>query len=119
VLEMLESLSMEKPVTVISSTLARTTPAASCLAMSNEDYNSDTCESPAVDNLAGPNASDGDADPQKQYFLPNVLETWPWPRRLNQYYPEVDPESSAWTTSFQAFSPKAQKSFDRCRFGKT
>jgi len=116
---MLESLSMETLATVISSTLARTTPMTSCLAMSNEDYNSDTCDSPAVDNLAGPNASDGDADPQKQYFLPNVLETWPWPHRLNQYYPEVDPESAAWTRSFQAFSPEAQKSFDRCRFGKT
>jgi hypothetical protein len=54
----------------------------------------------------------------KKYFIPNTLATWPWPRCLNQYYPEVGAESSAWITSFQAFSPKAQEAFNRCNFGK-
>lgn len=54
----------------------------------------------------------------KKYFIPNVLATWPWPRRLNQHHVEVIAESTAWVASFRAFNPKAQESFDRCRIGK-
>jgi hypothetical protein len=72
-----------------------------------------------IGGLVNANASDGGHKPPKKFFLPNVVATWPWPRRLNQYYPEVSAESSAWIRSFTAFSPKAQESFDRCNFGKT
>ncbi|KAG2036834.1 terpenoid synthase [Suillus americanus] len=37
-------------------------------------------------------------------FIPNTVSTWPWPRRLNEYYPEVKVESAAWFASFKAFS---------------
>ena len=57
--------------------------------------------------------------PLKKYFLPDVLVTWPWPRRLNHNFPEVDAESSAWFMSFNAFSPKVQEAFNRCNLGKT
>ena len=51
------------------------------------------------------------------FILPNILANYPWPRHLNPHYDVVAPESSKWTESFQAFSPKAQKSFNRCDIG--
>ena len=51
------------------------------------------------------------------FFLPDILADYPWPRHLNPHYDVVAPESSKWTESFQAFSPKAQKSFNRCDIG--
>jgi len=60
----------------------------------------------------------GDDKHLKKYFIPNVVATWPWPRRLNQHHVEVIAESAAWIASFKAFNPKAQESFDRCRYGK-
>lgn len=65
------------------------------------------------------NAGSGNDNPLKKCFIPNTLETWPWPRRLNQHYPEVNAESSAWITNFRAFGPKGQEAFDRCHLGKT
>jgi hypothetical protein len=65
------------------------------------------------------NPRDGDHKPLKKFFIPNTLATWPWPRRVNEYTTEVCAESSAWVKSFPAFSPKAQESVDRCKFGKT
>jgi hypothetical protein len=49
--------------------------------------------------------------------LPDTLKKWQWPRQLNPHYAEVSQASSAWVTSFRAFSPRAQKAFDRCNFG--
>ncbi|KAF8452301.1 hypothetical protein L210DRAFT_3384514, partial [Boletus edulis BED1] len=49
-------------------------------------------------------------------FIPNTLARWPWPRRINPHYDAVKKESAAWTTSFGAFSPKAQHAFNRCDF---
>lgn len=54
-----------------------------------------------------------------QFFLPDTLADYPWPRHLNPHYEVVAPESSQWTESFKAFSPKAQKSFNRCDFGSS
>jgi len=64
-------------------------------------------------------AGDGSNKPPKKFFLPNTVGTWPWPRRLNQHYTEINAESSAWIKSFKAFTPKAQEGYDRCQFGKT
>ncbi|KAI0297896.1 isoprenoid synthase domain-containing protein, partial [Russula brevipes] len=49
-----------------------------------------------------------------RYYIPNTLESWKWPRRLNPYYLEVKEESAAWARGFGAFSPKAQHAYDRC-----
>jgi hypothetical protein len=54
-----------------------------------------------------------------RYYIPNTLENWKWPRRLNPHYPEVKAlaESVGWIRSFEAFSPRAQYAFDRGQFG--
>ncbi|OJA09461.1 hypothetical protein AZE42_11144 [Rhizopogon vesiculosus] len=66
---------------------------------------------------AGESLNDNAEDKSlKKIFIPNVLARWPWPRRLNQHYPEVGAESTAWIASFKPFSPKAQDAFDRCEF---
>ncbi|KAI0284093.1 terpenoid synthase [Russula brevipes] len=53
-----------------------------------------------------------------RYYIPNTLENWKWPRRLNPYYLEVKEESAAWARSFGAFSPKAQYAHDRCELAR-
>ncbi|KAG2151275.1 terpenoid synthase [Suillus bovinus] len=67
--------------------------------------------------MAGGSATDTCDQPPKKIFIPNILTNWPFPRRLNQHHSKVRAESSAWLASFKAFSPKAQKAFDRCNFG--
>jgi len=52
-----------------------------------------------------------------KYHIPNTLESWKWPCRINPHYLEVNAASAAWLRSFEAFSPKAQDAFDRCNFG--
>ncbi|EMD35700.1 terpene cyclase, partial [Gelatoporia subvermispora B] len=51
-----------------------------------------------------------------KFRLPETLEGWPWPRRINPHYEEVKAESAAWFRSFNAFSTKAQRAFDLCDF---
>ncbi|KAJ7835226.1 terpenoid synthase [Mycena leptocephala] len=51
-----------------------------------------------------------------QFCIPDTLRNWPWPRQLNPHYQVCKEESSAWCESFHAFSPKAQKAFNRCDF---
>ncbi|ESK84101.1 terpenoid synthase [Moniliophthora roreri MCA 2997] len=50
------------------------------------------------------------------FVIPNTLRSWPWPRFCNVHYEECKAESSAWCERFGAFSPKAQKAFNRCDF---
>ncbi|KAI0292481.1 terpenoid synthase [Multifurca ochricompacta] len=50
------------------------------------------------------------------YYIPNILENWKWPRRLNPHYIDVKEASSAWFRSFEAFSTKTQDAYDRCDF---
>ncbi|KAJ7803885.1 terpenoid synthase [Mycena olivaceomarginata] len=51
-----------------------------------------------------------------QFRIPDTLRNWSWPRQPNPHYQVCKEESSAWCESFHAFSPKAQKSFNRCDF---
>jgi len=48
------------------------------------------------------------------YYLPDLLSQWPWPRVLNPHYEECKRESEAWLRSFEALDPKSQNLFDRC-----
>ncbi|KAH9885845.1 terpenoid synthase [Cubamyces lactineus] len=48
--------------------------------------------------------------------LPDTMLRWPFPRRINPFYPEVAEESASWLRSFHAFSPAAQRAYDRCDF---
>ncbi|KAF9461959.1 terpenoid synthase [Collybia nuda] len=51
------------------------------------------------------------------YFtIPNTLQNWPWPRHINPHYNICKAESSAWCEGFKAFTPKAQKAFNKCDF---
>ncbi|KAJ7121824.1 terpenoid synthase [Mycena crocata] len=51
-----------------------------------------------------------------QFYIPDTLRNWPWPRSVNPHYQVCKKESAAWCDSFHAFSPKAQKAFNRCDF---
>lgn len=61
-----------------------------------------------------------DATTEAQILLriPNTLANWPWPRTINSHYESCKAESAAWVESFQAFSPKAQKAFNKCDFSR-
>ncbi|PBK68860.1 terpenoid synthase [Armillaria solidipes] len=50
------------------------------------------------------------------FRLPETVANWPWPRKINPYYEEAKAESEAWFHSFEAFTPEAQRAFDRCDF---
>jgi len=52
----------------------------------------------------------------ERYYLTRTLDTWPWPRRINAHYNEVQAESQAWIKSTNAFTPEAQEACDRCSF---
>ncbi|KAI0661795.1 terpenoid synthase [Cubamyces menziesii] len=49
--------------------------------------------------------------------LPDTMARWPFPRRVNPFYPDVAEESASWLRSFNAFTPAAQRAFDRCDIG--
>ncbi|KAJ6535981.1 terpenoid synthase [Mycena vulgaris] len=51
-----------------------------------------------------------------EFVLPNTMATWPWQRRINPYFEIVKVESEAWFRTFNAFTPKAQKAFEKCDF---
>ncbi|KAM7218649.1 Isoprenoid synthase domain containing protein [Rhypophila decipiens] len=55
-------------------------------------------------------------DSQAIIQLPDTLRNWPWPRTINPHYEACKRESEAWIESFRAFSPRAQKAFNRCNF---
>jgi hypothetical protein len=52
-------------------------------------------------------------------YIPDTLRNWPWPRDVNPYYAVCKKESSAWAEGFRAFSPKAQKAFNKCDFSQS
>lgn len=49
------------------------------------------------------------------FKLPDILARWPWKSAINKHYEKCDIESMAWSESFHAFSPKAQKIFNLCK----
>ncbi|KAI1782453.1 terpenoid synthase [Ganoderma leucocontextum] len=49
--------------------------------------------------------------------LPDMLEDWPWQRKINPLYEEVAAEGDAWLRSFLPFNPQSQYAFERCQFG--
>ena len=51
-------------------------------------------------------------------FIPKMLPSWPWPRRVNPHYAAVKKEADAWMASFQVFGPKARDAYNRCDFGR-
>ncbi|KAF4628238.1 hypothetical protein G7Y89_g9908 [Cudoniella acicularis] len=55
--------------------------------------------------------------PQK-IFLGDLEASWKWPRRTNPHTLEIKQECLEWVASFRAFTPEAQKAFDKCNFNE-
>lgn len=50
------------------------------------------------------------------FVLPDLLAGWPFDCEWNPCQ-DIVAESTAWTESYNPFTPKAQKAFNRCQFG--
>lgn len=50
--------------------------------------------------------------------LPNFEATWRWSRQINPHTNAIRQDTLEWAASFKAFSPKAQRAFDKCDFSK-
>jgi len=53
---------------------------------------------------------------QPQYFLPDLLVTWPWKRVFNPMLDEVRDDANAWVESLALFEPSQMKKFEACNF---
>jgi hypothetical protein len=53
----------------------------------------------------------------QKVLLPDLEANWKWPRRLNPYTEEVRQDREDWVIKFGAFTPEAQRVFDKCNFG--
>ncbi|KUJ12619.1 terpenoid synthase [Mollisia scopiformis] len=51
-------------------------------------------------------------------FFPDLEANWMWPRRVNPHTPEIKQECLEWVGRFGAFTPAAQKAFDKCDFNQ-
>lgn len=54
--------------------------------------------------------------PPTTVTLPNLAAGWPIERRINPHFESVAADSLKWLESYNAFRPKAQASFNRCKF---
>jgi len=51
-----------------------------------------------------------------QYFIPDLLVNWPWPRIQNASLNEVQTEAVAWVKSLDLFEPRQYQKFEACNF---
>jgi hypothetical protein len=51
-----------------------------------------------------------------QYFIPDLLVTWPWQRILNPALAEVKDDSNAWVKSLSLFEEAQLQKFNACDF---
>jgi len=51
------------------------------------------------------------------FLLPDILAAWPYKQRLHPDHGTIDVESTNWVIGYSFFSEKAQKSFNKSRFG--
>ena len=51
-----------------------------------------------------------------QFFIPDLLVTWPWKRVLHPMLAEVKDEANAWVKSLDLFEPTQLKKFNACDF---
>jgi hypothetical protein len=52
-------------------------------------------------------------------LLPDFEANWMWPRRVNPHTPDIKQECLEWVATFGAFTPEAQKAFDKCNFSES
>ncbi|KAI0774681.1 terpenoid synthase [Trametes elegans] len=55
---------------------------------------------------------------QRYLHIPDLMSSWPWPRRLHPLYEEVSAESNAWFKNFVPFTATSQYAFEQCDFGR-
>ena len=51
-----------------------------------------------------------------QYFIPDVLVTWPWKRMINPLLAEVNDEADAWVMSMELLKPTQLQKFYTYKF---
>ena len=54
----------------------------------------------------------------KILYIPDTMSTWPWARKLNPLYEEVDAESIAWMESFKPYTPESQTAHNKGDIGR-
>jgi len=52
------------------------------------------------------------------FLLPDFLAAWPYMQRLHPNYGTVNVESTNWVIKYDLFNKKAQRSFNKSRFGQ-
>ncbi|KAI0089632.1 terpenoid synthase [Irpex rosettiformis] len=61
-------------------------------------------------------STDRQAQPEMLY-LPETMQSWPWPRAVNCYHEQVSRESNAWIVSFRPLDERSQRAWNLCDFG--
>nr|WDV18262.1 sesquiterpene synthase [Ganoderma sinense] len=51
-------------------------------------------------------------------YIPDTMSAWPWPRKLNPLYEEVEAESIAWMESFKPYTPESQTAHNKGDVGR-
>ncbi|KAJ3576387.1 hypothetical protein NP233_g482 [Leucocoprinus birnbaumii] len=59
---------------------------------------------------------DSSIEHAKVVTLPNILNQWPWRRRLSEHFQDAKAESTAWVEAFRPFRGRALQSFRKCDF---
>ncbi|KAM5542498.1 hypothetical protein V8D89_003957 [Ganoderma adspersum] len=49
---------------------------------------------------------------REQFYLPDTMKSWPWPRRLNPHREESTAKSVSWFKGLRPFSPKSLRAYD-------
>ena len=51
-------------------------------------------------------------------YVPDTMAAWPWPRKFNPLYDEVEAESIAWLKSYKPYTPESQVAHDKGEIGR-
>ncbi|KAM5542450.1 hypothetical protein V8D89_003909 [Ganoderma adspersum] len=54
----------------------------------------------------------------KILYIPDTMSAWPWPRKINPLYEEVEAESIAWMESFKPYTPESQTAHNKGDVGR-
>ena len=54
----------------------------------------------------------------KVAYVPDTMSNWPWSRKINPFYAEVEAESIAWLASFQPLTTVSQDAHNKAHIGR-
>lgn len=54
----------------------------------------------------------------KTLYIPDTMSAWPWPRKINPLYEEVEAESIAWMESFKPYTRESQIAHNKGGVGR-